>query len=327
MALARGIGLRLIQAGGLLLAVVVLNFLLIQIAPGDAALVLAGQYGSGDPEFLAQVRADYGLDQSLLVQLGAYLGNVARLDFGRSFFFNQPVLDLIADRLFATLLLAGTALAFAMVVGVLLGVFTARRPESPVSHGVTVMSLVGYALPVFWTGIMLIILFASKWDLLPVSGMSDLRYKGGRFGRALDTVEHLILPALTLGIIYLAYYSRLARASMLEVLESDYIRTARAKGVPERVVVYKHALRNALIPVATIAGLQFGALFSGAVLVETVFNWPGLGRLAFESILRRDTPTMLGILIASAALVIVANLLTDLVYRLIDPRIRVGGAR
>ena len=131
----------------------------------------------------------------------------------------------------------------------------------------------------------------------------------------------------TLGIIYLAYYSRLARASMLEVLESDYIRTARAKGVSERIVVYKHALRNALIPVVTIAGLQFGALFSGAVLVETVFNWPGLGRLAFESIMRRDTPTMLGLLIASAALVIVANLLTDLLYRLIDPRIRVGGAR
>jgi peptide/nickel transport system permease protein len=135
---------------------------------------------------------------------------------------------------------------------------------------------------------------------------------------------HLVLPAFTLGIIYLAYYSRLARASMLEVLESDYIRTARAKGVDERTVVYRHALRNALIPVVTIAGLQFGALFSGAVLVETVFTWPGLGRLAFESILRRDTPMLLGLLIASAALVIVANLLTDLVYRLIDPRIRVG---
>ena len=164
-----------------------------------------------------------------------------------------------------------------MTFGVLLGVFTARRPESLTSHGVTVMSLVGYALPVFWTGIMLIVLFASKWHLLPVSGMEDVRYEGNWFGEALDLLEHLILPAATLGIIYLAYYSRLARASMLEVLESDYIRTARAKGVSERIVVYKHALRNALIPVVTIAGLQFGALFSGAVLVETVFNWPGLG--------------------------------------------------
>lgn len=327
MALARGIGIRLGQAIGLLFAVVVLNFLLIQIAPGDAALVLAGQQGSGDPEFLARVRADYGLDQPLIVQLLAYLGSIARLDLGESFFFNSPVLDLILDRLFATVLLAATALTVAMTFGVLLGVFTARRPESLTSHGVTVMSLVGYALPVFWTGIMLIVLFASKWNLLPVSGMEDVRYEGNWFGEALDLLEHLILPAATLGIIYLAYYSRLARASMLEVLESDYIRTARAKGVSERAVVYKHALRNALIPVVTIAGLQFGALFSGAVLVETVFNWPGLGRLAFESIMRRDTPTMLGLLIASAALVIVANLLTDLLYRLIDPRIRVGGAR
>jgi peptide/nickel transport system permease protein len=327
LALVRGIGFRLIQAFGLLIAVIVLNFILIQIAPGDVALTLAGEQGSGSPEFLAAVRAQYGLDQPLLIQLFQYLWNVLQFDLGESFFWGRPVLELIQEKIFATILLAGTALAFAMTIGVLLGVFTARRPESMTSHGVTILSLVGYALPVFWTAIMFLVVFSAKLGWFPIGGIEDVRYEGGFFGELLDLIEHLVLPAFTLGIIYLAYYSRLARASMLEVLESDYIRTARAKGVDERSVVYRHALRNALIPVVTIAGLQFGALFSGAVLVETVFSWPGLGRLAFESILRRDTPMMLGLLIVSAAMVIVANLLTDLVYQWIDPRIRVGGKR
>lgn len=327
LALVRGIGFRLIQAFGLLIAVIVLNFILIQIAPGDVALTLAGEQGSGSPEFLAAVRAQYGLDQPILIQLFQYLWNVLQFDLGESFFWGRPVLELIQEKIFATILLAGTALAFAMTIGVLLGVFTARRPESMTSHGVTILSLVGYALPVFWTAIMFLVVFSAKLGWFPIGGIEDVRYEGGFFGELLDLIEHLVLPAFTLGIIYLAYYSRLARASMLEVLESDYIRTARAKGVDERSVVYRHALRNALIPVVTIAGLQFGALFSGAVLVETVFSWPGLGRLAFESILRRDTPMMLGLLIVSAAMVIVANLLTDLVYQWIDPRIRVGGKR
>ena len=327
LALARGIGLRLIQAFGLLIAVIVLNFILIQIAPGDAALVLAGEQGSGTPEQLARIRADYGLDRPLLIQLLSYIGNVLQLDLGQSFYFMRPVLDLIQEKLFATVLLAGTALTFALTVGVVLGVFTARRPESLASSGVTIMSVVAYALPVFWTAIMFLIVFVAKLDLLPIGGIEAPRYEGGFFGELLDIGEHLILPAFTLGLIYLAYYSRLARASMLEVLESDYIRTARAKGVGERSVVYRHALRNALIPVVTILGLQLGGLFSGALLVETVFSWPGLGRLAFESVLRRDYPLLLGLLITTTVIVIVANLLTDLVYRVIDPRIRIGGKR
>jgi len=326
-ALARGIGIRLGLAVGLLLAVVVVVFFLIQMAPGDAALYLGAEQGVGDAEYLAKLRSQYGLDRPLLVQLGAYIGNVAQLDLGESTYFNQPVLGLILDRLFATVLLAGTALLFAVVVGVALGVFTARRPESPASHGVTVMSLLGFATPVFWSALMVIVVFAAKWGILPVGGIEDVRYHGNWFGETLDLLEHLVLPAASLGIIYLAIYSRLARASMLEVLESDYIRTARAKGAHERVVVYKHALRNAVIPVVTAAGLQVGNLLSGALLVEFVFAWPGIGRLAVSSIFRRDSPTLLGIMIFSAAMVIVANLLTDLVYRLIDPRIRVGGSR
>lgn len=169
---------------------------------------------------------------------------------------------------------------------------------------------------------MLVILFASAWKLLPVQGWHDVSYAPGLLGNVADVAEHLILPALTLGLIYLAQYSRLSRASMLEVLKSDYVRTARAKGLGERRVVYKHALRNAIIPVVTVIGLQFGALLSGALLVETVFNWPGLGRLAFDSILRRDTSVLLGVLLVSSGMVIVANLLTDLLYTVIDPRIR-----
>ena len=326
-ALARGIGSRLGQAIGLLLAVVVVVFFLIQIAPGDAALYLAGEQGVGDAEFLAKVRAEYGLDQPLLVQLGTYVGNVAQLDLGESTYFNEPVLGLIVERLFATVLLAGTSLLFAVGLGVAIGVYTARRPESPTSSAATVASLVGFSTPVFYSAIMFIVVFAAKWSLLPVGGIEDVRYDGNWVGETIDLLQHLVLPALSLGIIYLAIYSRLARASMLEVLESDYIRTARAKGAQERVVVYKHALRNAVIPVITAAGLQVGNLLSGALLVEVVFAWPGIGRLAVDSIFRRDSPTLLGIMIFSSAMVIVANLLTDLVYRLIDPRIRVGGSR
>ncbi len=320
------IAARIAQAVGLILAVVVLNFTLIHIAPGDAAVVIAGESGAGDPEVIAEIREDLGLDDPFATQLVRYVGNVASGDLGQSYHFQQPVTSLISDRLWPTILLVGTALVFAIVIGVLVGVFTARRPESPVSHGVTVFSLVGFSMPVFWTGLLLIILFASKVQWFPVSGMSDPRFVGNWLESWIDTAHHLVLPALTLGLIYLAQYSRLSRASMLEVLQSDYVRTARAKGLRERVVVYKHALRNAVIPVVTVAGLQFGALISGALLVETVFNWPGLGRLAADAVFRRDAPVLLGVLLSSATLVVVVNILTDLVYRLIDPRIRVGGA-
>ena len=314
---------------GLLLAVVVVVFFLIQLAPGDAAVYLGLEQGTGDPEFLAKIRSQYGLDRPLLVQLGAYIGQVAQLDLGQSTYFNQPVLGLILDRLFATVLLASTSLLFAVVVGVALGVFTARRPESPASHGVTIVSLLGFATPVFWSALMMIVVFAAghPFNILPVSGIEDVRYDGNWFGETVDLFQHLVLPAASLGFIYLAIYSRLARASMLEVLESDYIRTARAKGAHERVVVYKHALRNAVIPVVTSIGLQVANLLSGALLVEFVFGWPGIGRLAVNAIFHRDSPLLLGIMIFGSAMTIVANLLTDLTYRLIDPRIRVGGSR
>ena len=310
---------------GLILAVIVMCFSLIHLAPGDVAIVIAGDSGAGDPEVIAEIREDLGLDDPFLVQLGGYVGDVAQGDLGTSYRFNEPVTELIVTRLWPTFLLVGTAVSFAIVLGVLVGVFTARRPESPVSHGVTVFSLTGYSMPVFWTGLLLVIMFASNVQWFPVSGMRDVRLEGNWLEEWIDVAHHLVLPAITLGVIYLAQYSRLSRASMLEVLQSDYVRTARAKGLAERRVVYKHALRNAVIPVVTVAGLQFGQMLSGALLVETVFNWPGLGRLAADSVFQRDAPVLLGILILSSTLVVIINILTDILYRLIDPRIRVGG--
>ncbi len=312
---------KLASAIGLLLAVVVLNFLLIQLAPGDPVSVIVGEMGGASEDLIAQMRAEYGLDKPVWLQLLIYIGKICTGDFGFSYYFKQPVLDLILQRLPATILLVITALITAVILGTLMGIFSARKPKGVLSHFVTIFSLVGYAAPVFWTGLMLLIVFASIFPIFPVSGMMNVRGNATWYGAVFDVLHHLVLPAVTLASIYVATYSRLSRASMLDVLGSDYIRTARAKGLSERRVVFGHALRNGLIPVVTMIGLQFGQLFAGAVLVETVFNWPGLGRLAYESILRRDYPTLLGILFFSAILVMVANILTDLAYGKIDPRI------
>ncbi len=313
---------RVIYSLILLLAVLVLNFTLVHIAPGDPAEVIAGEMGGATAEMLASIRATYGLDQPLHTQLWRYLSWVVQGALGYSYFFDAPVTHLILGRLFLTILLVICSLSLAMLVGTLLGVIAARRPRGLFSHCVTVVALISYSAPVFWTGIMLVILLASAIPLFPVSGMYDVVLGAKGMDYVWDVAHHMVLPVITLASIYLAIYSRLSRASMLEVLNSDYIRTARAKGLRKQIVVYKHALRNALLPVVTIAGLQFGQLFSGAVLVETVFSWPGLGTLAFDSILRRDSPTLLGILFFSTCLVVVANLLTDVAYRIIDPRIR-----
>lgn len=305
----------------LLLAVLVLNFTLIHIAPGDPVEVLAGEMGGATPELLAELRADFGLDQPFHVQLFTYLGNVLQGNLGYSFYYDKPVTELIFDRIGATLLLVITALLFALFVGTALGIASAQQRNSLLSNVVTLLSLAGFSAPVFWIGIMLILLLSVALPIFPIAGMATADEPEGNFAYILDVVWHLVLPALTLASIYLAFYSRLSRASMLEVLESDYIRTARAKGLSRFLVVYKHALRNAVLPVVTFAGLQFAQVISGAVLVETVFAWPGLGTLAFESILRRDSPTLLGILFFSAVLVLVVNIVVDIAYRIIDPRI------
>ena len=306
-----------------MVAVLAVNFALIHAAPGDPATVIAGEMGGGDQAVIDNIKKAYGLDKPLPEQFITYLSKSVRGDLGVSYTYNRPVSSLIADRIGPTILLVLTSLVVAIAVGTLLGVFASLKPKSFASAAVTIVSLVGLAMPVFWTGILLVILFGKVWPVMPIAGMYDVRNYGATgWAAAMDALHHLVLPALTLTLVYLAQYSRLARASMLEVLSSDYVRTARAKGLNEAVVVFKHALRNALMPIVTIAGLQFGNLISGAVLVETVFSWPGLGTLALDAILGRDYPTLLGVLTFSSLFVISANLLTDLSYRWIDPRLR-----
>ncbi|MGB3243281.1 MAG: ABC transporter permease [Sulfitobacter sp.] len=310
----------------LMLGVVVLNFFLIRLAPGDPAVVIAGEMGGATEEMLESIREEYGLNKPIFTQLWIYVSAVAQGDLGESFFFNQPVSKLIGQRVGPTILLVITAQLLSIALGVFLGVIAARKPNGPLSGFVSIFATIGYAVPVFWTGIMLVILFASIFPIFPVEGMQSVRLRDAPFlTQVIDVAHHLVLPAFTLAIIYLAQYARLSRASMMDVLGSDYIRTARAKGASERSVLFKHALRNAALPILTVAGLQFGNLISGALLVETVFNWPGMGRLAFDSILRRDYPTVLGVLFFAAAMVVVANILTDLSYRWADPRLRGRG--
>jgi len=313
---------RLGYAALLVLAVLVLNFLLIRLAPGDPIETLAGQMGGITEDIRADLRQTYGLDKPLPAQLAIYLTRVAAGDLGYSYFFNLPVTRLIVERLPATLLLVLTSLLIAIIAGTVLGVLASRRPNGLLSQMITVVSVIGYSAPVFWTGMLLVILFASLLPILPVSGMRSAAIQQGGLVDILDVARHLVLPSLSLAIVYLAQYARLTRASMLDVLGADYIRTARAKGLSENTVYFHHALRNALLPVITIVGLQFGNMLAGAIVVETVFNWPGLGRLAFDSVLRRDYPTLLGLLFFSSLLVIAANQVTDICYRLADPRIR-----
>jgi peptide/nickel transport system permease protein len=324
MSLARFIARRIFYAAILVLAVLVLNFLLIRLAPGDPVETLAGQMGGMTEAIRDELRKTYGLDQPVLTQLGIYIGRVLRGDLGYSYFFNLPVTSLIFDRLPATMLLLLTALGLSITLGTTLGVVASRRPNGLLSQLITMASVVGYSAPVFWTGMLLVILFASAIPILPVSGMRSAAVSRGWLLDALDVTHHLVLPAMSLAFVQMAQYSRLTRASMLDVLGADYVRTARAKGLGERSVFFKHAFRNAILPIVTIIGLQFGNMLAGAIVVETVFNWPGLGRLAFDSVLRRDYPTLLGLLFFSSLLVIVANQMTDFCYRLVDPRIKTG---
>ena len=310
------------QAIPVVIGIVVLNFTLLHLAPGDPAMVYVGESGGATEEILQAVRKEFGLDKSVPEQLWVYGKKILTGNLGFSYFQGKPVLELILEKIPPTALLILTAMCFAIIVGVLTGVIVAQHPTSAGSAVVTILSLFGFAMPVFWLGIMFILVFSLYLPLFPGHGLMTVGTAEGFWGTVRDILHHLVLPATTLGIIYVAQYSRLSRASMLEVIGSDYIRTARAKGLPERKVVYKHALRNAVLPVVTVAGIQLGHILAGAILVETVFSWPGMGRLMFEGILRRDYPLIMGILIFSSVMVIIANLLTDILYGVLDPRIR-----
>ncbi|MEZ5659177.1 MAG: ABC transporter permease [Burkholderiaceae bacterium] len=306
----------------LVVAVIVLNFMLLQAAPGDVVDAMLAEAGGGDPKLAAELRESYGLDQPIYVQLFKYLGRVLSGDLGHSFYYDDTVAHLILNALPTTLMLAMTALILAVFIGTLFGVYAAIKPQGLFSHFVTMFSLLGYATPVFWLGMIVLLVFALYLPWFPAYGIRSLPEPDTAIDRVLDIINHLVLPVFTLAVLYLANYSRIARASMLDVLGADYIRTARTKGMSEFVVIFKHALKNAALPVVTLAGLQLGQVFSGAVLVETVFSLPGVGPLLYESIVRRDYPVILGVLFGAAVTTIVANIITDLIYSRMDPRIQ-----
>ncbi len=322
-ALARFLLGRIAKAAVVVLAIVVLNFVLIRLAPGDPASVIAGQSGAADPQFMEQLRRQFGLDRPLHEQLWIYVSKIVTLDLGVSHRQQRAVVDLLAERLPATILLTGAAFAFAIAMGLLLGTLAARRVGTIADSLITVLALACYATPLFWVGLMLVLLFSVLLDWLPAFGMNTVGANLTGLAAAIDVGRHLVLPALTLGLFYMAVYTRLTRASMLEVADQDFVKTARAKGVPEGRILRAHVLRNALLPVITFAGIQAGQLIGGSILVETVFAWPGIGRLAFDALLARDYNLLLGVFFCTSVMVVVFNIVTDLLYALIDPRIEV----
>lgn len=288
------VGSRLLKALPLLVALVVFNFCLLKLAPGDAAEVLAGEAAPATPEHLAELRARFGLDQPLPVQFLNYAAKLVQLDLGYSFRHNQSVLSLVLGRMNATLVLMAAALSLAMLA---------------------------FATPAFWLGLMLIVLFSVQLSWLPSNGMETIAAGHAGLSRLLDMGRHMAIPVTTLALFYEALYTRVMRASMLKVSNQDYVTTARSKGPAERRIVLRHVVWNALLPLVTLVGVQLGTMLGGSVLVETVFSWPGLGRLAFEAVGQRDINLLLGILLLCSFLVTAANILVDLVYARLDPRI------
>lgn len=315
---------RLVKAVIVLMAIIVLNFFLIRAAPGDPAVVMAGEAGATDELFVSQLREKFGLDRAMHEQLFLYVKDIASFDLGFSFRQQMPVSKLILDRLPATLLLTGSAFVISLGLGVLLGGMAARRAGRWGDTVITTLSLIFYATPLFWVALMMVLLFSVHLEWLPSFGYETVGagYTGLR--HVLDVAAHLVLPAITLGSFFMATYTRMTRASMLEVSRLDFVKTARAKGLRDGVIQRRHVLRNAMLPVVTLAGLQAGTLVGGAVLTETVFAWPGIGRLMYDALLQRDYNLLLGVFIVSSAMVLVFNLVTDLIYRLVDPRIVMG---
>jgi len=311
---------RLLEAIPLLVGVLALTFVLVHVAPGDPVRILAGD--GGDEAYYAAMRAKFGLDQPLPEQFLIYVASALRGDFGYSYVQRRPVFDVIADRVPATALLMLSALVTSTLLGLWLGVIAARRADRPPDHAITVVTLVGAATPAFWLGQVLVLVFAAGLGWLPVQGMTSARGVAPGLDAAVDLVRHLVLPVATLGFLQLALITRITRNGLLDELREDYIRTAFAKGLRPGMVVRRHALRNALLPVVTIIGSHFGTLLTGAVLTEIIFAWPGLGRLLFDATTSRDYPLLMAMFLVAAVSVIVANVVTDIAYTFLDPRVR-----
>jgi peptide/nickel transport system permease protein len=306
---------RLLQTGVLLLVVSLVVFALVTQAPGGPAILLDRNMA---PEDIARMRAVLGLDQPLPVQYARWLGQVLRGNLGVSYQAGVPVLEIIGQMLPNTLVLSAAALVLTLVVAVPAGVISAARPYSATDHGVTLLALFGISVPTFWFGLMLIVLFSVALGWFPPGGMRTI----GAPASLLDLARHLVLPAVVLGSANMALVARYTRSATLAVLREDYVRTARAKGVPERDVLYRHALRNALLTVVTVVGLQLPRLVGGAAITETVFAWPGMGSLAVRAAFERDYPMIMGITLVISAVVALSSLLVDMLYVYIDPRIQ-----
>ncbi len=310
-----------LHAGPTVLGIIVLDFLLLQLMPGDAADVIASESGVATAETMAALRHQFGLDQTVLTQLLNFLGHLARLDLGYSPRYNMPVLDLILQRLPGTLLLMTTALSLALVIGIALGSVMAAWAGKWPDRILSVVVLLLYSMPGFWVGLMAVVLFSVKLGWLPSDSNMTIGANLSGWSMIVDRARHLVLPALALASFFVAVYARLVRTSMLEVQRQDFMRTAQAKGLHPFLIQLRHALRNALIPVTTVAGMHLGNLLGGAVVVETLFGWPGMGRLALEAVLARDFSVLLGVLLLSSLLVILANMLIDLLHAWLDPRV------
>lgn len=312
---------RLALAVPVLLGVATLNFFLIHLAPGDPASVIAGEGGSATPEYIAMLRTKFGLDEPLPVQFWRYISRIVHLDLGWSFRNDESVLSLILDRLGPTLLLMGTALVLSVVIGTLLGLLAGTARNSWRDTVISVGALLASATPTFWLGLMLIVLLSIRLAWLPTSGFETVGafYEGA--ARYRDIGLHLIMPAVSLALFYVALYARVMRASVIEQTRLDYVTTAKAKGQTERGITFGHVLRNALLPVVTMAGVQAGNLIGGSVITEAVFGWPGIGTLAFSALQGRDLNLLLGIFLVSACVVIVLNLVVDMAYAALDPRL------
>lgn len=312
---------RVLQGIGVLLFIAVINFLLIRAAPGDPASVMAGEAGASDQIFKDQLRQRFGLDQPLPTQLATYLGHIVQLDLGESYRQQRPVMDLIAERLPATLILTMTAFVVALTAGVALGAWASSRAGTWIDSAVSIFSMLFYATPLFWLALMAVLLFSVKLDWFPGFGYETVGAGFEGWRRVGDIASHLVLPAATLALFYMTVYARMTRTSMLEVAQMEFVKTARAKGVHPRLIQRKHILRNALLPVITLAGIQAGAMVGGAILAETVFAWPGIGRLMFDALVQRDYNLLLGTFLVTAALAVAFNVVTDFLYTLADPRI------
>ena len=320
--IVRLVARRTMQAIPLLLVTITINFIIIWSAPGDPTHVLLGE--TANEEFVQAMRAKFGLDKPLYVQYVTYVSHVVQGDLGYSLLKSQSVTSLILGRFPATLLLISTSMFIAIVLGILLGVAASKRPYSLVDNLASGISVFGVSTPTFWFGQMLLIVFAIYVGLFPVAGMTTAKAELMGLEYLIDVMHHLALPACALAAFHLGFVTRLTRASMLEVLGQDFIVTAYSKGLNDRTVTYKHALRNALLPVTTYTGVSFAILFAGAVLIETVFSWPGMGRLLYDSLRMRDYPVVLGIFVVVSLMVTISNILVDVIYGVLDPRIRTG---